>query len=222
MIDGNRRKPTPLKDTVTDFSLGDGTMGSTENADARGAQDATIDVVLAADANYAMPMSVAICSTAINCANDRLLRFNIIESGFSAALKQRVCDSLIRVRPNNSQLDWYPVLTKAIADLAIAHKYWSSLIYARLLLPWLLPSTVKRALYLDSDVGVEGDVSDLWDTYKTEKALGAVRDRVDLVSKQGRLINFEQLRIDPETPYFNTVLLFNVVEWREQSISYRI
>lgn len=188
-----------------------------------GWQDSTIHVVLASDEKYAMPMSVVICSAAFNCAPDRLLRFHIIESGFSEESKQRVHRSLTGVRSRNAQIDWYPVAMKSIADLTIVHSHMNSLIYARLLAPRLLPPDVDWALYIDSDVVVEGDVSELWDAYKSEKSLSAVRDRIGLVSQPGGLINFEQLGIDPGTPYFNSgVMLINVARWREQSISEKV
>lgn len=185
--------------------------------------NAVIDIVLAADANYAMPMSVVLTSAAINCCEHRVLNIHIIEKDYSEALKQRVKESLDQVRPNNLRLHWYPVISESLYGLPIVQSHINLMTYSRLLLPWLLPPTVNRALYLDCDVLVEGDLSELWDEYIPDKALGAVRDRIGLVSNEGGLSNYQELKIQPDTPYFNAgVLFFNVEKWREDSISERV
>jgi lipopolysaccharide biosynthesis glycosyltransferase len=198
-------------------------MNSPNNPGGQSLQDASIDIVLAADRNYAMPMCVAICSTAINCAAEKLLRFHVIESGFGLELKQRISDSLNRIRPINSKIYWYPLASELVADLAIVQGHINSTAYSRLLIPQLLSPTITRALYLDSDLVVEGNISELWEGYKFEKALGAVRDRIGTVGALGGLSNYSQLGISPDQPYFNSgVLLLNVAKWREQSISERV
>lgn len=182
-----------------------------------------IEVVLASDVNYVMPMSVVLASAAMNCSEDRLLKIHIIEKGYSESLKERVKESLNQVRPSNLQLHWYPVSLEGLSDLPIVQSHLSLMTYSRLLLPQLLPKTVRLALYLDCDVLVEGDLSELWDEHKPQKALGAVRDRIGSVGSLGGLSNFQELRISPDTPYFNAGVLFiNVEAWREEAIGNRV
>lgn len=198
-------------------------MMASSNPAAASLNNQAIDIVLAADAKYAMPMSVVTSSAAINCAEDRLLRIHIIEEGYDEELKKRVRDSLHKVRSSNLQLCWYSVMTESISDLPIVQSHINLMTYARLLLPQLLPTTVQRALYLDCDVLVEGDISQLWDECKPQKALGAVRDRIGLVCNLGGLSNYRELNISPDVPYFNAgVLMFNVEKWRKDSISERV
>jgi lipopolysaccharide biosynthesis glycosyltransferase len=182
-----------------------------------------IHVVLAADANYAMPMSVVMASAAINCASDRSLSIHVIESGYADDLKERVTSSLNEVRPENLSVHWYPVISEELSDLPVVQSHINLMTYSRLLMPQLLPSTVHQALYLDCDVLVEGDISQLWDASPSEKALGAVRDRIGCVGNQGGLSNYQELNIGAETPYFNAgVLLFNLDKWRREAISQRV
>ncbi len=170
-----------------------------------------------------MPMSVVMTSAAINCSEDTLLNIHVIEDGYDNKLKQRVTDSLNKVRAQNLKIYWYPVNTESISDLPVVQSHINLMTYSRLLLPQLLPPTVKQALYLDCDILVEGDIAELWIGYESKKALGAVRDRIEKVSSKGGLSNYQDLNITAETPYFNAgVLMFNVEKWRSESISQRV
>jgi lipopolysaccharide biosynthesis glycosyltransferase len=182
-----------------------------------------IHVVLAADANYAMPLSVVMVSAAINCSSDRHLCIHVIESDYDDELKHRVTSALTKARPENLSVHWYPVLSEELSDLPIVQSHISLMTYSRLLIPQLLPSTVHRALYLDCDVLVEGDIAQLWDESVSEKALCAARDRIGCVGNQGGLSNYQELNISADTPYFNAgVLLLNLDKWRRESISQHV
>lgn len=185
--------------------------------------DSPIHIVMAADTGYAMPMCVAICSVAWNCSPSRSLKFTIIQTGFTDDLRVKVERSLVRTGFPAAHIEWIDVPPGALSDLVIVHKHMSPLIYARLLIPDLVSNTVARVLYLDSDIVVTDDISELWDTDMDSKSLCAVRDRIGTVSSPGGLANFERLGIRPDTPYFNSgVLLIDLERWRSLSISARV
>lgn len=77
----------------------------------------------------------------------------------------------------------------------------------------LLPQSVNRVLYLDGDIIVTGDLSQLWGIDMTGRAVAAVDDAV-LANKRPKELHYPE-----EAGYFNAgVLLMNLDYWREQGI----
>lgn len=183
----------------------------------------TIHVVLASDRNYAMALAVAICSAASNCDRMRKLVFHVIQGGIGADLRVKVESSLECVGFPDARINWLEGQIGCAADLKIARQYWTPMVYARLLIPELLPVEVEKALYLDCDLVVLDDLGKLWDTDVTQCSLLAVRDLIAHVSAPGGLVNYRELGIPAETKYFNSgVLLMNLKKWRECHISEQV
>lgn len=88
------------------------------------------------------------------------------------------------------------------------HSHFSSSVYLRLLLPRVLPSSLERVLYLDSDLIVLSDLSDLYNTNLTNFTTAMVLE----------LSLDESMRCD-----FNTgVMLMDLKSWRNNYISEKI
>jgi lipopolysaccharide biosynthesis glycosyltransferase len=180
-----------------------------------------IHIVLSADAKYAMPLAVAISSAAANCDRKRRLAFYVIQSGINRDLRRKVEASLARTGFPNAWITWIDAPLDRIASFKLghAHRYTSSLTFARLLIPELLSAELKKALYLDCDIAVVEDIGPLWDTSIAEKSLLAVRDLTGYVN-QGGVTNYEELGIPGQAYYFNAgVLLINLEKWRERGIT---
>jgi lipopolysaccharide biosynthesis glycosyltransferase len=183
----------------------------------------TIHIVFASDANYAMPLTVALCSAASNCNRTRSLVFHVIHSGIEPLLQKRVESSLAKVGFPDARIQWIVAPFDMIEGLKLTKAYLSALTYAKLLLPHLIPGDVTKVLYLDSDLVVRDDLADLWDTDLGDKVLFAVRDRIAWVSGPRGLANYRELGIPPDAKYFNAgLLLVNLAKWREKNISERI
>lgn len=93
---------------------------------------------------------------------------------------------------------------------------WPAEIYYRLLLPYILPDTEARVLYLDTDVVNIKGLKDLYDVDFEGKSLAACQDVSSgrLSEIQGRL--FEEFN-GRETIYYNSgVLLMNLPKIRER------
>jgi lipopolysaccharide biosynthesis glycosyltransferase len=182
-----------------------------------------IHVVLAADGNYAMPLAVAMCSAAANCDRKRRLMFSVIQSGIERDLRAKIESSLEQTGFPDVRIDWLKAQTGRFADFKITHHYMTAMIYARLLIPELLPVEVEKALYLDCDLVVLDDLGELWDTDLGQKSLFAVRDLIAFVSAPAGLVNYRELGIHPEAKYFNSgVLLMNLKKWREYGTSEQV
>ncbi|MGZ3606737.1 MAG: glycosyltransferase family 8 protein [Syntrophales bacterium] len=177
-----------------------------------------IHVVFAVDANYVMPLTVAICSTAIKCDKNRGLMFHVLQSGIGQELRAKVERSLERTEFPEAQVNWIDTPLERIADFHLAHPWITSMAYARLLIPELLPIEVEKALYLDCYIAVNEDIGKLWDTDLGEKSLFAVRDEIATVSHPRKgLKNYRELGIPADAHYFNSgVLLMNLDKWRER------
>lgn len=85
--------------------------------------------------------------------------------------------------------------------------------FYRISIPDLLQQ-IKKALYLDSDMIIKGDLSALWEMGQLKHyCLGAVEDPVD----------FAGVTLPPGYKYFNSgVLLMNLEQWRKKKISSRV
>ncbi len=115
-------------------------------------------VVLAADDSFAIPLAVTILSALENLATERKLRVYVLDGGLSDASKERLLSSWPRGR---CQVTWVAVDAAALASAPISG-HANHVNYYRMLIPMLLPSGVRRVLYLDSDLIVNRDLTLLW------------------------------------------------------------
>lgn len=98
--------------------------------------------------------------------------------------------------------------------------YFTLTIYFRLFIPVLFPE-YDKGIYLDSDVVVPGDISELYQMHLGENLLGAVIDPV--VAAVPELTRHAELCVGVEKDkYFNSgVLLMNLKKLRETRIDQR-
>jgi lipopolysaccharide biosynthesis glycosyltransferase len=90
-------------------------------------------------------------------------------------------------------------------------KFWSVAIYARLLIPNLLPP-IDRVLYLDADCVVVGDLTALWRMDMGSAAVAGVRDLTAAYLEKNPDIDVER--------YVNSgVLLMNLPVWRRDYLT---
>jgi lipopolysaccharide biosynthesis glycosyltransferase len=96
----------------------------------------------------------------------------------------------------------------------IIHSDFSKEGYYKLLLPFVLPAHIKKALYLDCDIIVTKDLSTMYDTDLKDMYYAAVPDRMINVKKRKYV---EDLGIAKGDKYYNTgVLLINVEKIRKE------
>ncbi|WP_374164133.1 glycosyltransferase family 8 protein [Arcticibacter sp. MXS-1] len=98
-------------------------------------------------------------------------------------------------------------------------------IYARLFIPDILPATLNKALYLDVDMILTADVTELWNTDIESCFLAAVQDQmIKTVSNSwGGILNYREFDLSADTPYFNTgLLLINTKRWRDEHLAQKV
>jgi len=98
-------------------------------------------------------------------------------------------------------------------------------IYMRLFMPYVVPTDVKKLLYMDVDMIIQEDISNLWNTDISDYVVGAVVDcRVTTLDNHwGGVLNYKELGLDGKHPYVNSGLqLMNTAKWREEGMAQRI
>lgn len=169
-----------------------------------------MNIVLAADDNYAVPCMVTIASLLEN--NDQsLCKVFVMTKGFNDAntqlfnkLQSRYPDADICIRI----IDVNKLRGSIVSErFPIAN-------FFRLLVPEILDD--DKALYMDCDIIVTGDISDLYNTDLTNNVCGLVEDQAcEDITLHNRIHTF--------TPYYNAgVLLMNLTEWRKQNVAQKL
>jgi lipopolysaccharide biosynthesis glycosyltransferase len=98
-------------------------------------------------------------------------------------------------------------------------------IYMRLFMPYVVPVSLKKILYIDVDMIVLEDISNLWNVDISNYVVGAVVDcRVPTLDNNwGGVLNHKQLGLDGKHPYVNSGLqLMNTQKWRDENMAQRI
>lgn len=177
-------------------------------------------ITCGADDNFAMPLAVTLYSALTNYRGGADVRVYIMDGGISEANRARIAAI---ARGAATTVEWIKPDLSAVRQLAVSDRYPTS-VYLRLLIPSLLPEWVEKAIYLDSDLIVDADLSELWKCECASKALLAAQDEgVLTVGSPLGLGNLRDLGLDPSRKYFNSgVLLFNLRRWREQELAQRV
>jgi lipopolysaccharide biosynthesis glycosyltransferase len=174
-----------------------------------------IQVVLGVDHRCVRGCAVSIRSVMDNASASVALDFHIITNGIADRDRHALERTVVEAGRGAT------VAFHAFDPSEVAHFLRSKLIthtaYAVLYLGDLLPPSVTRCIYLDSDLAFERDIVELWRTDLEGRSLGAADNRFwqDSAYHQGRL----GLR---EARYFNSgVLLIDLARWRERAVGAR-
>lgn len=173
-----------------------------------------MNILFSSDDNYARHLGVAMYSLMIHNQKAKMLNFFVVDNHISednlSKLKQVVdgfCNSTINFISFNSfakelQLDMpWPISMSA---------------YARLFAADLLPKDIERVLYLDCDMIITHDLTELWEYELGDYCIGAVQDQVSPKVK-------EAVGMNPRSPYFNSgMLLIELKKWRELNVCSRV
>jgi lipopolysaccharide biosynthesis glycosyltransferase len=173
-----------------------------------------MSIAFACDQAYAMPLATAIRSVIDACAStEHPIQFFVLTDGFSPDAQSKVSSSLAG---RADQIHWLHADLSAFQGFATI-PYISKMTYARLQIAHVIPDSVSRLLFLDADLLVLGDLTELWNSELDGHVAGAVLDNLDAQLK----VNRPGLELVPRVQhYFNAgVLLIDPQRWREERIS---
>ena len=171
-------------------------------------------VLCAADNRYSMPLAVMLRSLADNLAEGGSVAVWVLHGGMSLRNRWRIT----RFLPSNTiSVHWVRV-NKALLSTMPVFGHVSLATYFRLLMPYVLPREIHKAIYLDVDLVVKGDINEFWQEKSiTRYSLMAIEEP-KWSSHESRDHRVE-LGMNPDNMYFNAgVLLVNLDEWRRLDI----
>ncbi|MDX2215596.1 MAG: glycosyltransferase family 8 protein [Oculatellaceae cyanobacterium bins.114] len=176
-----------------------------------------IVLVCAADDNYAMGLGVTVASALANLKHPYPIQLFVIDGGISPVNRRR----LEQTCGSQAELTWLTPGSQVQSLHVSGHL--TSATYYRLLIPELLPHSITKVIYLDSDLIVQGNLADLWNQPVGDYFALAVRDiNTQIVSSKHGLLNYQELGIPSDTGYFNAgVLVINLEQWRRTKIAQR-
>lgn len=168
-----------------------------------------IRIVLAADDNYAQHLGVALVSILENYHGKQKIEFHILDNNITIRNIEKIKQIGVNYKAN---LSFYKISEDFLKDFPEVN-HLSRATYSRIFIPNLLPTNIEKVLYLDSDIVVLGDISQLYNQDLQNYSTGAVRD---IMAKEILRIYFDKSLSD----YFNAgVLLINLQKWRQKMIS---
>ncbi len=171
-----------------------------------------VPIFYAADEKYLPYLSVCLTSVKENARRGVDYRVYVLHSGVDEKAKAKLAsfdDEDFTVE----FVDVSPDL-KALASRLHMRDYYTCATYFRIFIAGLFPQ-YDKALYLDSDVVVRGDICELFDTELGDDLVGAVPDGAVSEIPPFRAYTKEVLGIDAER-YFNAgILVMNLKRFRE-------
>ena len=173
-----------------------------------------IDIVACTDKWFVMPTGVMMYSACVNNPDVDIV-FHVIHDDSVTSKNRRDLEETVTVFKGKSIAFYHVDVTKfpCFPNLTIS-SHVTQACYYRLMLPEILPKSIRKVLYLDGDIIVRHSLLPLWNTNLKNFAVGAVPD-----GSEGELEYYHRLNIPPQLGYFNSgVLLINLDYWREHDV----
>jgi lipopolysaccharide biosynthesis glycosyltransferase len=177
-----------------------------------------VPVVMAADDGFRRPLAVTIRSMVAHLTPGRSVDLYLCDMGLSA--DSRAAVERVAAHPD-VRVHWIGDLRERVANLPQSWHHISAATYARLFIPALLPESVDKALYLDSDLLVRRCVGDLYDVpLDGYAALAVANAGAPYVSSPLGLPYWSRFgRRADEVNYNAGVLVLNLRAWRDSDVS---
>jgi lipopolysaccharide biosynthesis glycosyltransferase len=162
-----------------------------------------------ADDNYALPLAVTLMSLEAKLPVEKEAIFYILSNSLTLKNRELIQSSL---KNDNIIIRWVHVESSPINKLPIL-EHFGRTAYLRLLLGENLDTNVEKVVYLDADMLIHKDPTNLWETELTFKPLAAVQG--------SNCKHYNELSIGP-SPYFNSgVMVIDMNYWRSEKIGSR-
>ena len=179
-----------------------------------------IPIFFASDDNYVPFLAVSIKSLLDNASKDYYYNIYILTEGISRANEER----LKRYETENSEIVFVD-LSSNISKIrdrlsSTLRDYYTESIFYRIFIAALYPE-YSKAIYLDCDIVVLGDISEFYNIDLGNNILGAITD--DVIATNEDFRNYAKYGVGVDyTKYFNSgVLVMNLDEYRKEKIQQR-
>ena len=177
-----------------------------------------INLFFAVDDNYCPFLSSSVHSILKNANKNYKYDIYVLHNGI-ANTNQDIMKNQIK---NDASIEFVDMLEfvdmkeklDVLADKLVTRDYYTKTTYYRLFIPNMFPH-LDKALYLDSDIIVTGDISELYNTNLENNLVGAIPDMA--VQNTPVFIEYVEKALGVKgDKYFNAgILLMNLSEMRE-------
>ena len=174
-----------------------------------------IPIFFSTDDNYIPYLDVAVSSLITNASKEFNYRIIILNTG----LNESNIDKIKQNEREKFKIDFVDIsadVEKIKSKLKNVY-HFSIVTYYRLFIASLFPQYGK-VIYLDCDLVVLGDISELYHTELGDNILGACPEQFVQNTKEFRAYAAEALGVDPDGYVNAGVLLMNLAEFRKNRI----
>ncbi len=174
-----------------------------------------IPIFYACDDHFVKYTIVSLRSLMDNCDRSRKYAIHILHTGLSEEMGQillNMADDVFSVELNNVG-EFLP----SIQDKLPIRDYFTSSTYFRMFIPEMFP-TVDKAIYIDSDTIVAGNIAEMYDHDLADRYIGAVNDQVMLQIPVFGEYTERVLGIDRYAYFTAGILLLNCRQFREKKL----
>ncbi len=174
-----------------------------------------IPIFFACDNNFVKYTVVSMKSIMSNACKDNKYKIHILNTDISDDMKQKVAS----MASDNFEISFENVMDylESVSDKLPIRDYYSKTTYYRMFIAEMFPE-YDKAIYIDSDTVVLGDISELYDYDLGDNYVGAANEQAMVqVDTYGQYVE-RVLGIDRNS-YFNAgLLLINCNEFRKNKI----
>ena len=176
----------------------------------------TVPIFFACDDNFVKYTIVSLFSIIKNASKDRDYKVHILNGGISEEMKRK----LFELGNENFEIVFDDVTEylDSVSDKLPIRDYYSKSTYYRMFIADMFPE-YSKAIYIDSDTIVQGDISALFDTDIKDCYVGACHEQAMVqVNEYGTYA--EQVVGISRHNFFNAgVILINCDQFRKHSVS---
>ena len=174
-----------------------------------------INLFFTCDENYIPYMAVTFESIKANSSKDYNYVIKVLHSNtIKFVTQERI---LNEYKTENFDIEFVDISNHVRSIFSSLHTrdYYSKSTYYRLFIPTLYPE-IDKALYLDSDLVVVGDISKLYNIDLKDNLVGAVHDQAVELTPEFQEYVVNRIGVKKQEDYFNAgVLLMNLAALRE-------
>lgn len=170
-----------------------------------------LDVGCSCNDNYSQHLGVMLYSMLKNCSSPRRIKIWLADGGISNLNKQRIKEIVARF---NAKINFVIPDRKNLKDLKICRHLGIETYYRFYLIENL---GLRKLLYLDGDMVVEGNILEIFDLKFKNNIFFAVKD------PGGSELRKKIFNIPEGNPYFNAGVLFiDCEKWRKERITDKV
>jgi len=183
-----------------------------------------IPIVIVTDEHYVIHLAALLKSIEVNHKTGEKINVYVIADGVKKSSQKKIQAS---VSPDMFSITWIRMQDTIPAGikLPLDRTSYPVTIYLRLFIQYIVPADTEKALFLDVDMIVLDEISNLYNHDLGDNVIAAVQDQRLLTfdNEWGGIFNYKELGFAPKTKYFNTgLIIFNMKQWADGNYAQKI